>query len=159
MFYVCSTKGKTNFHFAVQPSVVQGQMNFLALEGNLYLFPTCLPVCVSFCRLCGWSCNHSLTVVPHPSEGERADWIRALQHLWLPWQQLVCVQICQQVVLKWYFSPVQRFHLSSNTWWDCTGTVNMWDLLVHDIWFQCCCVLIQFLFKTGKKTLVKKNGL
>lgn len=73
VFYVCSTKGKTNFHFAVQPSVVQGQMNFLALEGNLYLFPTCLPVCVSFCRLCGWSCNHSLTVVPHPSEGERAD--------------------------------------------------------------------------------------
>lgn len=40
---VCSMKGTTNFHFAVQPSV--GQMN---VGGNHSLFPTCLPVlCLS----------------------------------------------------------------------------------------------------------------
>lgn len=32
MFYVCSTKGTTNFHFVVQPSVAQGQMYFVDVD-------------------------------------------------------------------------------------------------------------------------------
>lgn len=131
------------------------------LPANTPCFITvCLPDCLSAC-LFGWAFNHRLYAVWHPSEGEKADWIKALKHLWLHRQLLVCVQIHQHRRVKVLFlsgTTVSSFFLFS--FYKCmiwlNWAVNMWDLLVHDIWFQYWCVyhiLVQHRAKHVRKSL------
>lgn len=45
--YACRVKNATNTHFSVDPGVSE-DANLAAIEGNLYLFPTCVRVlCLS----------------------------------------------------------------------------------------------------------------
>lgn len=81
------------------------------------LLLTCLLISMSVSLLvclCGWSFYHRLFVLHHPSEGERADWIRALEHPWLDGQQSVCVQIHQQWALEGCLSLIQEPRLLVN---------------------------------------------
>lgn len=69
---VCRVKHATNTHFYVNPAVSE-DANFTAIEGNLYLFPTCVHVlCLSATRR-GWSFNHSLNVVTRPPPRARGQ--------------------------------------------------------------------------------------
>lgn len=62
---VCRVKYATNTHFSVNPAVSE-DANFTAIEGNLYLFPTCVHVLCLSATWRGWSFNHSLNVVTRP---------------------------------------------------------------------------------------------
>lgn len=69
---VCRVKYATNTNFSVNPAVSE-DANFTAIEGNLYLFPTCVHVlCLSATRR-GWSFNHSLNVVTRPPPRARGQ--------------------------------------------------------------------------------------
>lgn len=68
----CRVKYGTNTHFSVNAAVSE-DANFTAIEGNLYLFPTCMHVlCLSATRR-GWSFNHSLNVVTQPPPRARGQ--------------------------------------------------------------------------------------
>lgn len=76
----CRVKNATNTHFSVSPGVSE-DANFTAIEGNLYLFPTCVHVLCLSARCVG---GHLITAWMWslvPSEGEKAGWTGTLHHL------------------------------------------------------------------------------
>lgn len=69
---VCRVKNATNTHFSANPAVSK-DANFTAIEGNLYLFPTCVHVLCLFASRRGWSFNHSLNAVARPAPRARGQ--------------------------------------------------------------------------------------
>lgn len=117
---VCRVKYATNTHFSVNPAVSE-DANFTAIEGNLYLFPTCVHVLCLSATWRGWSFNHSLNVVTRPLPRARGQ--AELELYIISELEAACLRGNPSTAggLKCRFSPVQQYRPALNTWQDCAG--------------------------------------
>lgn len=150
---VCRVKYATNTHFSANPAVSE-DANFTAIEGNLYLFPTCVHVLCLFATRCGWSFNHSLNVVTRPPPRARGQAelklyiISELEAACLrgnPSTAGVKVLLLPSTTVPSFFKHMTRLCWAVNTHRTSVGACQMVSVLI---------VFLQFGFNTHKKCLL-----